>query len=61
MLFERFAVVAQAVRVQKALMQQWEKLPPDAAIQAGIDAFERTYDTGEPKRLLSAFLNRKRG
>ncbi len=52
---------AQAVRAQKALMQQWEKLPPDAAIQAGIDAYVRAYDTDEPKRMLSAFLNRKRG
>ena len=54
------AAGAQAVRQQKALMQQWEKLPPDAAIQAGIDAFARAYETDEPKRMLSAFLNRKR-
>jgi enoyl-CoA hydratase/carnithine racemase len=51
---------AQAVRAQKALMQQWEKLPPEAAIQAGIDAYVRAYDSDEPKRMLSAFLNRKR-
>ena len=51
---------AQAVRRQKALMQAWEKLPTDAAIQAGIDAFERAYDTDEPARLLSAFVKRKR-
>ena len=49
----------QAIRRQKALMQQWEKLPPDAAIQAGIDAFARAYETDEPKRMLSAFLKRK--
>lgn len=51
---------AQAVRAQKALMQQWEKLPRDAAIQAGIDAFARAYETDEPKRMLSAFAARKR-
>jgi enoyl-CoA hydratase/carnithine racemase len=51
---------ALAVRNQKALMQQWEKLPMDAAIAAGIDAFARAYDTDEPKRMLSAFVNRKR-
>ena len=56
-----FAAGAQAVRAQKALMQQWETLPPDGAIQAGIDAFERAYDTGEPHRMLSAFIGRKRG
>ena len=55
-----FAAGAQAVRQQKALMQQWEKLPIDAAIQAGIDAFSRAFETDEPKRMLSAFVNRKR-
>ncbi len=54
------AVGPQALRRQKALMQAWEKLPPDAAIQAGIDAFVATYDTDEPTRLLSAFVSRKR-
>ena len=49
------AAGAQAVRAQKALMQQWEKLPVDAAIAAGIDAFVRAFDTDEPKRMLSAF------
>jgi len=50
----------QAIRQQKALMQVWETLPTDAAIQAGIDAFEHAYDTDEPARLLSAFVKRKR-
>jgi enoyl-CoA hydratase/carnithine racemase len=54
------AAGAQAIRRQKALMQAWEKLPPDAAIQAGIDAFARAYETDEPKRMLSAFMKRKR-
>ncbi len=54
------AAGAQAVRQQKTLMQQWEKLPPDAAIQAGIDAFAQAYESDEPKRMLSTFLNRKR-
>jgi enoyl-CoA hydratase/carnithine racemase len=50
----------QAVRSQKALMQQWEKLPADKAIAAGIDAFARAFDTDEPARMLSAFSKRKR-
>jgi enoyl-CoA hydratase len=54
------AAGAQAVRQQKALMRQWERLPTDAAIQAGIDAFERAYETDEPKLMLSAFVKRKR-
>ncbi len=55
-----FAAGARAVRLQKALMQQWERLPTDAAIQAGIEAYVQAYDTDEPKRMLAAFLNRKR-
>jgi enoyl-CoA hydratase/carnithine racemase len=54
------AAGAQAVRNQKALMQQWERLPTDAAIAAGIDAFARAFETDEPTRMLSAFAKRKR-
>ena len=50
----------QAVRRQKALMREWEKLPVDCAIAAGIDALVRAFDTDEPKRLMNAFLDRKR-
>ena len=49
-----------AVRSQKRLMQQWEKLPIDRAIAAGIDALVQAFDTDEPERLLGAFLKRKR-
>ena len=49
-----------AVRSQKRLMQQWENLPTDRAIAAGIDALVRAFDTDEPTRLLGAFLKRKR-
>jgi len=51
---------AQAVRAQKALVQYWENHSADAAIKAGIDAFVRAYETDEPKRMLSAFMKRKR-
>ena len=50
----------QAVRSQKRLMQEWEKLPTDRAIAAGIEALVRAFDTDEPARLLGAFLKRKR-
>jgi len=50
----------QAVRRQKALMRQWEQLPADAAIAAGIDAFAGAFQSDEPKRMLSAFLKRQR-
>jgi enoyl-CoA hydratase len=49
-----------AVRLQKALMRQWEQLPADAAIAAGIDAFVRAFESDEPTRLLSEFVEMKR-
>ena len=49
-----------AVRSQKQLMQQWEKLPTDRAIAAGIDALVQAFDTDEPERLLGAFLTRRK-
>jgi enoyl-CoA hydratase/carnithine racemase len=55
-----FAAGPQAVRLQKSLMREWENLPADRAIAAGIDAFSRAYETQEPRRMMSAFLNRKR-
>jgi enoyl-CoA hydratase len=41
-------------------MRTWEELPVDAAIAAGIDAFASAFETEEPKRMLSAFINRRR-
>lgn len=55
-----FAAGPQAIRRQKALMQVWEALPVGQAIAAGIDAFEQTFSTDEPRRMLSGFVNRKR-
>jgi enoyl-CoA hydratase/carnithine racemase len=49
-----------AVRLQKALMRQWENLPADQAVAAGIEALVRAFDTDEPNRLLNAFLTRRR-
>jgi enoyl-CoA hydratase/carnithine racemase len=50
----------QAIRIQKRLMREWENLPTGRAIEAGIDAFVRAFDTDEPHRMLSAFSARKR-
>jgi enoyl-CoA hydratase/carnithine racemase len=49
----------QAVRRQKVLMRAWEQLPADAAIESGIDAFVGAYETDEPRRMLTGFLQRK--
>jgi hypothetical protein len=50
----------QAVRLQKALMRVWEDQTVSRAVSAGIDAYIRAYETDEPARMLSAFINRER-
>ena len=49
-----------AIRLQKALIREWESLPPDKAIERGIEVFGETYRTDEPKRFMERFLNRPR-
>jgi enoyl-CoA hydratase len=49
-----------AVRLQKKLMRDWERLPLDEAIQAGIQACLEARRTDEPKRMMEAFLKRKK-
>jgi enoyl-CoA hydratase/carnithine racemase len=49
-----------AVRLQKKLMRDWERLPLEEAIQAGIRACVEARRTDEPKRMMEAFLNRKK-
>lgn len=49
-----------AVRLQKALVGEWENLPLNAAIQRGIDRFAEAYATDEPHRLMAGFLDRQR-
>ena len=49
-----------AVRLQKALIRDWERLPIEQAIQAGINACTDAKKTDEPRRLMAAFLERKK-
>ncbi|MFL1462100.1 enoyl-CoA hydratase [Roseococcus sp. DSY-14] len=49
-----------AIRHQKALISRWEGLGLDDAIQAGVDSFAAAFATEEPRRMLGAFLARKR-
>ena len=60
-IFALLAAGPRALRRQKALLRAWEKLPVDAAIAAGIEAFVRAFESDEPRRLLSSFADRKRG
>ncbi len=45
-----------AVRLQKRLIRQWEDLPLAAAVEAGIEAFARAYETDEPAVSMREFL-----
>ncbi len=49
----------QALRRQKALIRQWEDLPLDQAVAAGIPAFAASWETEEPRRMLGAFAQRR--
>jgi enoyl-CoA hydratase/carnithine racemase len=50
----------EAIRLQKSLIRQWEAMPLGDAIQAGVSCFARAYESDEPRRLMQAFLDRKR-
>jgi enoyl-CoA hydratase/carnithine racemase len=45
---------AQAIRLQKKLILEWEELPIAAAVAAGIDCFAAAYETDEPERMARA-------
>ena len=50
----------QALRTQKALLLQWEELPLTESVDLSIGVFGRTFLTDEPKRMMQAFIERKR-
>jgi enoyl-CoA hydratase/carnithine racemase len=50
------AAGANAIRLQKALILDWEELPTAAAVQRGVDCFVSAYDTDEPARMAGAML-----
>jgi enoyl-CoA hydratase/carnithine racemase len=49
-----------ALAQQKALMRSWQRLAPDAAIDATVAEFGKAFATGEPQRYMEAFISRKR-
>ena len=49
-----------AVRLQKALIEDWQSMTVDAAIHHGIDGFVDAWATDEPREMLEAFLRRPR-
>lgn len=49
-----------AIRVQKRLISQWERLSIDESIALSIDLFEATWEHDEPRNAMRAFLDRPR-
>jgi len=49
-----------AIRLQKKLVRDWERMTISQAVQAGIKACVEARKTDEPKRLMQAFLERKK-
>jgi enoyl-CoA hydratase len=49
-----------AIRLQKELVRDWERMTIEKAIKAGIRACTKARETDEPKRLMAAFLERKK-
>jgi enoyl-CoA hydratase len=45
-----------AVRLQKALIAEWEDLPLRDAIRRGIDSFAEAWRTDEPRQMMQAFI-----
>jgi hypothetical protein len=48
------------LRAQKALLRQWEELPLKQSVDLSIGVFGQSFLTGEPQRLMQAFVDRKR-
>jgi hypothetical protein len=47
------------VRLQKALLARWRRVDLDTAVALSTDVFARAYATGEPRRAMQAFLDRR--
>jgi enoyl-CoA hydratase len=54
------AAGAEAVRIQKALLREWQTRPLDDAIAAGIASLRASFAGGEPQRMLAQFIERRR-
>lgn len=50
----------EALRAQKDLLRQWEELPLTESVNLSIGVFGKSFLSGEPQRLMQAFLERKK-
>lgn len=53
------ATAPEASRLQKALMNRWERVSVEEGVMAGIDALAEAYRTGEPQQAIKAFFEAK--
>ena len=49
-----------AMRLQKALIRDWQRMSLTDSVWQGIRACVAARETDEPKRMMTAFMNRKR-
>jgi enoyl-CoA hydratase/carnithine racemase len=54
------AAGSNAIRAQKALIRDWERMSIDDAVQQGIKAVAAAHGTDETRRLMGAFVERRR-
>ena len=51
---------ANAIRLQKALISEWEDLSMRQAIQRGIERFAEAWQSEEPRLLMGKFVRQQR-
>jgi enoyl-CoA hydratase len=49
-----------AIRIQKRLIMDWDRMSVTDGARAGIQAYVESYKSGEPNKLMTAFLDRKK-
>jgi enoyl-CoA hydratase len=49
-----------AMRAQKRLCKLWEEAPLYESIEVSIDEFAKSYESGEPRRLIETFRNARK-
>jgi enoyl-CoA hydratase/carnithine racemase len=49
-----------AIRIQKELNRDWERMSIADAVQQGVRAVGRAHRSGEPRRLMTAYLEERR-
>jgi enoyl-CoA hydratase/carnithine racemase len=49
-----------AIRIQKRLITDWDRMATVDAARAGIQAYVDAYRTDEPRRLMTAFVDRRK-